>query len=219
MSLLLATLLLFGCTTTDKAEVEGLSGFLGDYSDLKPGTGDQAAFVYFNPDADFSKFKKVHIAPVRLWQADSDSSIAKMSAEDQQMLVDYLYASLEEKLSSDYRLVDQAGPGVLVVRAAITEAHKSKPVLNVASKITPIGLGVSYGKKLTTGNYAAVGTVGIEAELVEGGTGERLAAAVDRRAGGNSMDGTFDTWDDVKDAFDYWSRRLQTRLAELSHGS
>jgi hypothetical protein len=47
-------------------------------------------------------------------------------------------------------------------------------------------------------------------------TGKRLAAAVDRRAGTKAQRTKFSgSWGDVKDAFDYWARRVETRLAEL----
>jgi len=213
-----ATLFLLGCTTTDRMEVKDTSGFLGDYSQLRPGTENEAALVFIDSSVDFSQYSKVHIVPVALWEADDDSSIAKLSPEDQQLLVDYLYSSLEEKLSSDYQLVDQPGDGVLVVRTAITEARKSNPVINVASKVTPIGLGLTYSKKLVTGTFLGVGKVGLEAELVDGGTTKRLAAVVDRGAGGNLVDNPLDTWGDVKDVFDHWARRFQTRLAQLRQG-
>jgi len=211
-----AALFLLGCTATDQLKVQGTSGFLGDYSKLQPGTENEAALIFIDPSVNFSRFSKVYIAPVVLWEAEGDSTIAKLSAEDQQLLVDYLYSSLEEKLSSDYQLVDQPGDGVLVVRTAITEARKSNPVINVASKVTPIGLGLTYSKKLVTGTFLGVGKVGLEAELVDGGTTKRLAAVVDRGAGGNLVDNPLDTWGDVKDVFDHWARRFQTRLALLS---
>lgn len=213
ISVATAAFFVLGCTTTDRMEVKGTSGFLGDYSELRPGTENEAALVFIDPSVDFSRFSKVHIAPVALWKANDNSNIGELSAEDQQLLVDYLYTSLEEKLSRDYQMVDQPGEGVLVIRTAITEASKSSPVMNVASKVTPIGLGLSYSKKLVTGTHAGVGKVGVEAELVDGGTGKRLAALVDRGAGGNLVDNPLDTWGDVKDIFDHWARRFQTRLA------
>lgn len=39
-----------------------------------------------------------------------------------------------------------------------------------------------------------------------------------RGAGGNLFDNPLDTWGGVKDIFDYWARRFQTRPAQLSQG-
>jgi hypothetical protein len=41
---------------------------------------------------------------------------------------------------------------------------------------------------------------------------------VDRRAGTKALRGGVSTWADVQNAFDYWSERLRTRLAELRKG-
>jgi len=43
------------------------SGFLGDYSQLKPGNAGQAQLVYINPDAKWSDYSKVILEPVELW--------------------------------------------------------------------------------------------------------------------------------------------------------
>ncbi len=214
-----AALLLFGCTTTDQLKIKGASGFLGDYTDLKPGTDGEAALIFIDPSADFPRYRKIYIAPVALWKAEGDSSIAKISTEDQQLLVDYLASSLKDSLSSDYQIVAQPGNDTLTIRTALTEATKSSPVMNVLSKATPIGLGVTFTKKLVTGTHTGVGTVGVEAELVDGGTGKRVAAMVDRRAGGNSISASMDTWGDVKDIFDHWARRFKNRLGQLNNPS
>ena len=52
------------------------SGFLDDYSQLKPGRGDQAQLVFIDPEADFSPYQKVLIDPVVVWErtAGSDAS-------------------------------------------------------------------------------------------------------------------------------------------------
>jgi Protein of unknown function (DUF3313) len=41
------------------------SGFLGDYSQLKPGNEGQSALVYINPNAQWSKYTKVILDPVQ----------------------------------------------------------------------------------------------------------------------------------------------------------
>ncbi|MCG3149111.1 MAG: hypothetical protein PCFJNLEI_02570 [Verrucomicrobiae bacterium] len=210
-------LLAVGCSTTHQVRsMHDVSGFLGDYSQLRPGSGDEAKLIYVASGADFGKYHKVMIERVQLWQSeDPDSALGSLSKEDQQLLVDYLYTSLRDHLSKDYLLVDKPGDDVLRIRAAITEAGKSKPVLDLVSNVTPFGLGITYAKRIVFGTHTSVGMVTGEIELLDGGTGQRVAAAVDRRAGTKVLRGKFSRWGDVKDAFDFWARRLQTRLAEL----
>ncbi len=64
-----------------------------------------------------------------------------------------------------------------------------------------------------------VGRAGVEAEILDGVTGQRLAAAVDRRAGTKTLRGGVSKWSDVQNAFDYWSEKLRTRLTELRQGA
>ncbi len=55
---LLAAIGLVGCAASGMKDVEQ-SGFLQDYSQLKPGTDDQAALVYMKPGVDFKSYSKI----------------------------------------------------------------------------------------------------------------------------------------------------------------
>jgi hypothetical protein len=71
---------------------------------------------------------------------------------------------------------------------------------------------------VATGTAAFVGKAGIEGEIQDALTEQRLAAAVDRQVGQKRLEGATNTWDDVQGAFDYWSERLRMRLAQLRAG-
>ena len=92
-------------------------------------------------------------------------------------------------------------------------------MLNLISTVYPAALVISYGKQLITGTGAFVGTVRIEAELTDGATGQRIAAAVDERAGTKALRTKFEgSWGDLKLAFDWWTQRLDARLELLKKG-
>ena len=211
---------LTGCSTTHQARNVEESGFLGDYSQLQKGTGDEAKLLYLNPAATWASYTKVYIEPIELWKSDDpDSALGKLSKENQDLLVSYFYTSMSNALSKNYQIVNQAGPGVLVVHSAITQAEKSRPVMNLVSTVMPIGLALSYAKQIALGTAMNVGEVQVEAEVLDGATNQRLAAAVDRRAGTKALRTKFDgSWGDVLLAFDYWSQRLDDRLMELRSG-
>ena len=62
-------------------------------------------------------------------------------------------------------------------------------------------------------------TVRIEADITDGVTGQRVAAAVDERAGTKALRTKFDgTWGDFKLAMDWWAQRLNERLELLKKG-
>ncbi len=101
------------------------SGFLGDYSQLKP--GHDAKLVYIDSSVDWNKYNAVYIERVELWHSeDPESKLGRLSREDQELLVSFFYTALHTNLAKDFHLADQRGPGVLVVHCAITEAKKSR---------------------------------------------------------------------------------------------
>src|SRR5688572_8380943 len=115
LSLLLA-LAAIGCGTTRQPRgVPDESGFLGDYSMLKPGEGDQAGLVYIAPDADWDRYNAVFLDSVTLWQNDNTK---KLSDQEAQALSDYLYEAVHRELSQDYKMVNKPGPNVMRIRLA-----------------------------------------------------------------------------------------------------
>jgi hypothetical protein len=205
---------LAACATTTQTRSVKPAGFLKDYSQLKKGKGDQALLVYINPSADFSRYDKLLIDPVTLWRRPK-SEPSPIPAEDLQRLVDYLDASIRNKLKDDYRIVERPGPGVLRMRCAITEARQSEPFGDTISNILPPAVALNLIKKVATGTSAFVGRAAIEAELLDSLTNERLAAAVDERAGTKTFEGKLVKCDDVYKSFDYWADKLKTKLAEF----
>jgi len=221
--LVLAGTVLLGvtaCSSTRHARSVTESGFLGDYSQLKKGKGDQAKLVYIAPGVEWKKYTKMYIEPVQLWKSeDPDSKLGKLSPENQQMLVNFLYTELNNELQKSYTIVDKPGPDTLVLRSAVTEAKKSAPVRNLLTSIVPFGIAANILVTAAFGTGIGVGEVQAEAELLDGETNQRLAAAVDRRAGTKALRTKFDgTWGDVKLAFEFWSERLESRLVELRAG-
>jgi len=209
---------LTACSTTH--EVRGSmedSGFLPDYSLMKPGTGDEAKMLYIKPDVNWGQYTKVYIKPVELWKSDDkDSKLGKLDQEDQQLLINYFHTALSNALSKDYTIVDQAGPDTLVLHGALTEAKKCRPVSNLISSVVPMGMALSLVKRVVFGTGLGVGECQVEAEFTDGGTGQIVAEAMDRRAGTKALRTKFDgTFGDVKLCLDYWSTRCAFKLEKL----
>lgn len=202
--------LLAGCTH-QVPRVEP-SGFLGDYSRLKE--GDHANLSYISQTADFSRYTKIQISPVELIAAKG-TKLSKLDAEDRVRIRKMIETDLADELGKDYALVDAPGYDVMRLRVAVTEVKPSKPIRNMISSVLPIGLALSTLKRMVFGTHLSVGEASIEAEVVDSMTGERLAAAVDRRAGRKWGAGNFSSWGDVDAAFEYWAEVLRERLEEL----
>jgi hypothetical protein len=118
-------------------------------------------------------------------------------------------------LEGGYPLVKDPGPDVLRVRVAITNLEKSSPSRDVISTVLPIGLGLSIIKKGVTGKWIGVGGAGMEVEFLDSMTNERIAAAIDERAGSKVSGLT--KFGAVKDAFEFWAGRLRKFMDE-AHG-
>jgi hypothetical protein len=209
--LLVSSLLLSGCSASGMKNVEQ-SGFLGDYSQMEQGGDGNAALTYIKPGADLKPYTKIMFEQVAVRLSSSSES----NEIDPSMLVEltnYYQNALVEAVKDGYEVVDQPGPDVLWVRAAITDVEPSSPVSNTLSSIVPVGMVVAAGAKATTDANLGTGEAATEVEVLDSMTKERLAAAVDRRQGGKSA--FRGKWVDTEQAFDYWAKRFRERLDEL----
>lgn len=188
------------------------SGFLSDYSILRPGGDGEAALVYRNPDVDFSRYDAVFIEPVTLWLGN-DSSLNDVSASERQKLADEFYAEIVKSLEGDFEITARPGPGTMRIRVALTDAQASSPALDTLSTYVPQARLVQSAIALGTETAGFVGEASAEAEVRDSETGVLLVAGVDRRAGTKALgDTTFDAWSDVRRAFETWSAQFVDNL-------
>jgi hypothetical protein len=119
-----------GCGGDSKEPSVVPSGFLGDYSQLTPGREGQARLIYINPEADFSLYDKMMIQPVALWDPERSAPMATPTP-DQRRSVERLQRALTVQLGQDFQLVDEAQPGTLSLRMAITRAEGTSAGIEV----------------------------------------------------------------------------------------
>jgi hypothetical protein len=218
-TLLLSSIILLVCMlascATQQSRKTSTTTFLGDYSMLREGGDGRALLVYIDPHADFKAYNAILLDPVRLY-ASGKHEMEKVTPEDRQKILDYADATLREQLSIDYMLVDEPGPGVMHLRVAITEAEGASVVLDTISTVIPIGLAAGGLAALATGEWGFTGSAGVEAEILDSMSGQRLFAAVDRRTGGKITGKTdkFSSWRTVKNSLDFWANKLRERLVE-----
>jgi len=181
---------------------------------LQPGRKGEALLVYRNPKADFSRYRMIYVDPVVVWDKGA-AKASKVSKEDLDRLADELRSKVVWELNQVYVVVPKLVPGGLRLEMALTEAVPSNVGMDVVTTIIPPARLLSGAKGLATGTQAFVGRAGVEGRITDSDTGELLFAAVDRRAGKNTLDGSMNSWNDVKQAFQYWATRLSERLREL----
>ncbi len=192
------------------------SGFLGNYSELRPGKGDEAALVFVRPDVDWKSYNAVIFESVTLWPG-KDGGLSKLSPEDQQMLADGLFKSVHDALAKVTTITTTPGPGVIRLRVALTEADSTNVVLNAVATIVPQIRVVSTVMGLAANTSMTVGSATIEGDVRDSLTNQRVAAFVDKRIGQRSLRG-LGTWSQVNAAFDHWGEQLANRLVSLREG-
>jgi Protein of unknown function (DUF3313) len=216
----LCVVALAACSVTQQDKPESgssvpTSGFLSDYSQLKPGAEGQALLVYFNPNANWAQYTAVIIDPVTIGFAPE----RQISQQDQITLANYYRQQLEQNLSKTFAIVNQPGPNVMRLRVALTDATTATPVLRTISVVVPQARILNSVKDLASGSYAFVGSARSEGEVLDSVTGVRLAAAIDQRSGGLSIkNADVWQWGDAENAMDYWAQRTAQRLTELHTG-
>jgi len=218
---LLAMIALAGCSVTSQepmSEIEKApqTGFLSDYSLLRPGKEGQARLVYIKPDVDWHAYTGIFIEPVVFI---SDAS-AHVDPKDQQVLSSYYYNTMKTHLSGVLPVVERPGPHILILRAALTNVTSATPGLRTISVVIPQARLINAAQSVATDSYAFVGSARGEAEIKDGGTGQILAEGVDGRSGGMSIKnaGVW-KWGDAEHAMDQWAEMMVKRINELRSGA
>lgn len=209
--IVLLALMNIGCASTGMNKVEK-NGFLDDYSQLRPGEGDQPAYGYSRPGADLSKYDKIIIEKVCVClpgQEDSSDLEPILLRE----FADYYDQAITSAVFDRYKIVDEPGPGVLRIRVAITDVKPSSPIINTISSVSPLGISISLATKIFSGKNLGTGEAASEIEVLDSVTGERLVADVDRRQGGKMI--FRGKWTDTQNAFDHWANRLRIKLESM----
>jgi hypothetical protein len=181
-------------------------GFLRDYSQLKKREGYEAQLVYVNPKAAWTSYDAILIDSVTLWVT---KDTGRLSDEERQMLTDTLYGALHTQLGKYFELADRPAPGVLRLRAALTQAKGANVPLRTVTTVVPQMRVISTVVGLGADVAVTVGSATLEAEVLDSITNERLAAAVDERVGNKALlsTRTFQKWGDVEAAANFWAAR------------
>jgi hypothetical protein len=228
--------LAMGCATTQQVKVSAQQAtycaFLGNSLCAKltptdtPGPFSEAAVSgggtpvaglrYINPNAQWTQYNRVLIAPVTFWGGDD----TKLSPADQHTLTNYFYQVIEQQLATKFQVVQEPGPGVMTIQVALIDAQTATPVLRTISMVVPQARALATLKYLATGSYAFVGSAQAEAKVVDSVTHQVLAAAVDKRVGGGSITTAAQwQWGDAENAMTAWAQQLTQRLSSWTSGT
>jgi len=224
-----AAFLLGGCSTlgtTGNTAAPAYADFLRHPERLQPVTEGDDALIWVDPSIDLAKYDKFLIESIQVHLAD-DAAYKAVDPTKLKALADYLYNAIAKALKPSYKVVSEAGPGVLRVRIAITNLVPTKPEYSVAALVIPyatvadLASGPASGGP--AGSTAYLGRTGIAGSLIESQTGRVVAEYADNEVGRKYVIDTsqgatsavktgvdhylssYSTWAYAKKAFDGWA--------------
>ena len=212
--LVVVLLLVAACAARHARQPPDSSGFLDDYSLLRPGQPGDVAFVYRNPDAQWTSYDKVLLEPVTLWRSGRNA-LAAVPEGDLLRLIEDLQTAVRRHLGDQFEIVDRPRPGTMRIRLAITEARATDPVLDVL-RGRGEGDATQGTGPLHPETRRFIEKAHIEGEIRDAGTDRLLAAGVDRRRRKGAL--PINTWADVDRALDFWAQRMCARLEARTRG-
>ena len=203
---------------------------------LKPLAGDDFAKSWRGQGVDWSIYDKIFIDRIQVF-INQDSTDNGIDPTDLKMLIDYFYETLVKNIEPTTNIVDKTGPGVLVVKIAITDLMPTDYKLSVIGSLTPYAFVAEAASGPASGRPAGstpyLGECGIEAKFMDGSSGEIIAEFTDTKIGKkydvdtskgtadagkkwvNGYLDSFTTWNYAKAAFDQWAGLLSTHFNEV----
>jgi hypothetical protein len=227
-------------TATDSARLTR-SGFLSDYARLKPVAALDGIECWRDTALNPRQFDKVLVSRIVVSlqppNGQKEGEVKTIDPNDLKTLTDYFHAALVKALKPQMEVVDKAGPGVVVIRIALTDLVPTTVTDSLAGTLIPYAFIAEAGSGVATGRPAGstpyMGETGMEMQFRDGTNGQiiaecrdteigrKYAAAVNTGAVGaaqtwaNGYMSSFQAWQYAKEAFDKWSLLVARRFAEL----
>lgn len=212
-TLCIASLALLGCASTLTPPDE-YSGFLADYSKLAPAKSPSGADVmrWVSPDLEVRRYTSVYIEPTQFFP--KPQATGKIPQSTLNGINRYYNEALKRELVKSLPMSDGPGPGVIVVRAAITAVSSHTQSLKPYEYI-PVAL-VAAAVSTGAGIRDQETTLATEAQFIDGATG-RVVAQVVRKGTGKPLanDAQVMKPDDVKSVIDGWASDLHQSYVKL----
>lgn len=215
------------------------SGFLSDYARLKPTKWGDGIQCWSEPNLKASNYNKVLISRIVVSIAPSKDKEKDITVDpsDLKALTDYFYDAMVKSLKSQMEIVDKPGPGVVVMRIALTDLVPTAVKDSIAGTLIPYAFVVEASSGSATGRPAGstpyMGETGMEMQFRDGVTGAVLAECRDTEIGrkyaadmnqgvvgaaqtwaGGYLN-SFQQWSYAKNAFDKWAKLVAQRMAEM----
>ena len=209
----IASIGMIGCASKVQQPDE-YSGFLKDYSRLKEARSPSGAEVmrWIDPKLNVDPYTQVYIEPSQFYPAPQPT--AKIPKSTLTGITGYYDQALKRELGKSLPLASAPGPGVIVVRPAIT-AVSSKTEGLKPYELIPVAL-VAAAVSTASGIRDQETTLATEAVFLDGQT-QAVVAQVVRKGTGKPLENDSQVLkaDDVKKVIDGWASDLHQSYLKL----
>jgi hypothetical protein len=186
------------------------SGFLEDYSKLKPTPGREGRYSWTVPNAELAPYNKFLLPPMEVW-IDRDAQYRGFAADVTQRLAAAYQSGFRLALAPEFSVVDQPGPGVATCRFAVTGLTPEKPGMT-AVDVLPIKAVFNIVRS-ATGTASRVARISAEIECHDSVNKRLLIQAVVSGVGTRKFSENEPIpWADVEPVLRGWGEDFKQRL-------
>ena len=188
------------------------SGFLSDYSKLRPVEGVSGTYRYIDSSANFRSYTKLMIDPVQIVMTPNPE-YKGMQPDAMKRMTDAFRMEFVGAVASGYQVVNQPGPDVLRIRLAITGVQPASPALGVTDFI-PIKAVFNVARD-AAGAAPQVAERSAELEVLDPNGRVVASAVTTRKSDKNLSQGERITWADMQAVAASWAKGLRQNLDRL----
>ncbi len=211
---ILGALLMVAASAASAAGPDTSSGFLTDYSLLRPSVmGQLGQYVYIAPaiQQSMAALNAVFVeAPS--FSIASDSKVTSLQPNDVAVVTNALHSILVDQLAPGYIMAVRPDAGVVTLRVALTNVHLQKPRRRLM-RFTPAGIIVHNIKDAVESVMQKMDLTQavMQAELIDDNTGQLLFEVYGQLGSADNAK-QFTSWDQVEAAFTADAKRLKCNL-------
>lgn len=211
LAMVALSFLINGCA--DKSMTSQQSGFLDDYSVLKPSPYQAKALLYIAPDANFASYDSVIVEPVKII---ANNEQIKADAGLMKKMSDYMTQKVRRSLDKNpnFKVVTKPQANTVKVEFALSAATVSHDEREIY-QYNPVALVITEAARATGMSQKSVRVV-MEVHITDANTGKTLIKALDSQAGEKvTIEAKDLTLEHLKPLLDNWAKRLSMRLDYL----
>lgn len=138
-------------------------------------------YVYRTPGIDIQKYHGIYVAPTNIYNGP-DAVFEGVTSQDLQDLAALATTDFRRELATKYVVVDQPTATSITLQLTIAGVTRSRPGMDAATKLNPIGLFASVARGAAGKPSAFVGSATLAGEITDSRTGEVLGGFVSKRS-------------------------------------